>query len=158
MKAGGLLEKPGQGRVLVVLLLVGLGGAAQRAQVLEHPLGVLALLGFRRVVAPVLVVGDQPAVEHHRGDDDVPERASGAQLAPDALESFAEPREPLAHGLGADALQSRSRARLRRSGRPDVVAGERDHRLAVAVPTPRLGEPMARRNACASAGLASSVR
>ena len=81
VQAGGLLEKPGQGGVVDVLLLVGLGGAAQGAQVLEHPFGVLALLGFRRVVAPVLVMGDESAVEHHRGDDDVPERASGAQLA-----------------------------------------------------------------------------
>ena len=47
VQAGGLLEEPGQRGVVGVLLLVGLGGAAQRAQVLEHPFGVLALLGFR---------------------------------------------------------------------------------------------------------------
>ena len=92
VQAGGLLEKPGQRGVVDVLLLVGLGGAAQGAQVLEHPLGVLALLGFRGVVAPVLVVLDESAVEHHGGDDDVPERAAVAQLATGAVESFAEPR------------------------------------------------------------------
>ena len=50
-------------------------------------------------------MGDQPAAEHHRRHDDVPERASGAQLAPDARESFPEVGEPLSHGVGADALQ-----------------------------------------------------
>ena len=106
----------------------------------------------------MLVVGDESAVEHHRGDDDVPDRAPGAQLATDAVESFAEPREPVAHRRRADALD-RGRVRARRDQVALVcVAGERDTRLAVAVPTPRLGEPTARWNACASAGLASSAR
>ncbi len=39
-----LLEETAERRVRVVLV-VGLGGAAERAQVLEHPFGVAAAVG-----------------------------------------------------------------------------------------------------------------
>ena len=45
VQPGGVLEKASERRTLVVLR-VGLGCAAQRAQVLEHPLGVAPALGF----------------------------------------------------------------------------------------------------------------
>jgi len=44
VKAGRLLEETGERRVLVVLV-VRLGCAAQRAQILEHPFGVAAVVG-----------------------------------------------------------------------------------------------------------------
>ena len=50
VQTGGVVKEAGEGGVLV-LLLVGLSGAAQRAQVLEHPLGIGPPLGVRRVVA-----------------------------------------------------------------------------------------------------------
>ena len=67
------------GRVLVVLV-VGLGGAAERAEVLEHPLGVAAPVGVGGVVALVLVVADQPAGHGHRRDHDVADRPAGGEL------------------------------------------------------------------------------
>ena len=152
VQAGGLLEKAGQRRVLVVLL-VGLGGAAQRAQVLEHPLGVAAPLGVRGVVAPVLVVADQPAGERHGRDHDVADRAAGGELA---------------HGrCSSPAPNSTSRSRARWARTPSssparALAAIRSPRccsraqatslVTVAVPIPRRGEPIARRNACASSG------
>ena len=60
VQTGGVVEKAGE-RGVLVLLLVGLGGAAQRAQVLEHPLGIGASLVVGRVVAQMLVVADQAA-------------------------------------------------------------------------------------------------
>ena len=103
VKAGGVLEKAGERRVLVVLV-VGLGGAAQRAEVLEHPLGVAAAVGVGGVVALVLVVADQPARHGHRGDRDVADRPSADELAPDLLEPGAELDHPHARGLRADSV------------------------------------------------------
>ena len=109
-------RKPASVATLVVLL-VGLGGAAQRAEVLEHPLGVAAAIGVRGVVALVLVVADQPARQRHRRDHDVAERPSGVELAADLLERGAELDQPQARGLGADAVELVRRGRWRRSGR-----------------------------------------
>ena len=104
VQAGGLLEEAGERRVLVVLV-VGLGGAAQRAQVLEHPLGVAAAVGVGGVVALVLVVADQPARHRHGRDHDVADRPAGGELAADLLERRAELDQPHARGLGADAVE-----------------------------------------------------
>src|SRR4051794_17048258 len=58
VQAGGVLEEAGDRRSGADLVGVGLGGAAERAQVLEHALAVAALVGARRAVAARLVVGD----------------------------------------------------------------------------------------------------
>ena len=86
VQPGGVLEEAGERRVLVVLVGERLRGAAQRAQVLEHAVGVAALVGPRRAVAPVLVVAHEPAVERDGGDHDVAERAAGGRLGADPLE------------------------------------------------------------------------
>ena len=86
-------------------VLEGLGGAAERAQVLEHALGVAALLRVRRAVAALLEAADQPAGQHHGGDDDVCERAPLGAFALDALELGSEQGEPVARGLRADPGQ-----------------------------------------------------
>ena len=67
------------------MLLVGLRGAAQRAEILQYPFGVVALVGAWRGVSLSLVVADESAVERHRGDDDVPDRPAVAQLAANPL-------------------------------------------------------------------------
>jgi hypothetical protein len=54
-------------------LVEGLGGAAERSQVLEHPLSVAAAIGIGYLIAHVLVVADRPARHRHRGDYDVAE-------------------------------------------------------------------------------------
>ena len=77
VKPGRVLEEAGEGRVLVVLV-VGLGGSAQRAQVLEHPFGVAAAVGVGGVVALVLVVARPARPAGHRRDHDVADRPSGA--------------------------------------------------------------------------------
>ena len=74
----------------LVVLVVGVGGAAQRAEVLEHPLGVAAAVGVGGVVALVLVVADEPAGHRHGRDHDVADRATGGELAADLLEPRAE--------------------------------------------------------------------
>ena len=120
VQAGGLLEKPAQRRVVGVLLGVRLGGPAQRAEVLEDPFGVLALVGVHRRVSPLLVVADEPAIEHHGPEDDMTDRSSITHVATDAVESFAEAPEPVADGTPAGWSRSRSRARWPRSGHLDV--------------------------------------
>ena len=96
---------------MLVVLLVGLGGAAQRAQVLEHPLGVAAAIGVGGVVALVLEVADQPSGQRHGRDHDVADRAAGGELGTDVVESGAELDQAHAGGLGADAVElARARA------------------------------------------------
>ena len=75
---------------VLVLPLEGLHGAAQRPQVLQHALGIGAPLGARRVVAHVLVVGDQPSRQRHHRDHDVTQRTSGVELGSDALKAHPE--------------------------------------------------------------------
>ena len=110
MQPRGVLEQAGQGRVLL-LLLVGLRGSAQGAQILEHPLGVAAALGVRGVVALTLVVAHQPAGHRHRRDRDVADRPSRRQLGPDVLQPGAEldQRRPRS---AAWVISSRSFARV----------------------------------------------
>src|SRR4051794_19583001 len=67
VQAGGVFEKAGDRGGGADLIGVGLRGAAERAQVLEHALAVAALLGARRAVAARLVLGDDAAVERERG-------------------------------------------------------------------------------------------
>ena len=114
MQAGGVLEEAGQRGARAELVGEGLGGAAQRAQVLEHAFGVAALVGPRRAVAALLVVGDEAAVERDGGDDDVAERAAGApSRARIALEAGAERGERVARWLRAQAGERRARRRWR---------------------------------------------
>ena len=84
------LEESGQLGVVGVLVVVALRGTAQRAQVLEHTLGVSALTRRIGVVAAVLVNGGEAALDHHRADHDMPDRASGAELAAHTLHCRAE--------------------------------------------------------------------
>lgn len=88
VQPGGVLEESGEGRVLV-LLLVGLGRAAERAEVLEHPFGVAAAVGVGGVVALVLVVAGEFARHRHRRDRHMPNRASGGEVGPGLLEEQA---------------------------------------------------------------------
>ena len=124
---------------------MGLRGAAQRAQVLEHALGVAALVGRGGALAAVLELAHEAAVDRQGGDDDVPERAPGVQLAADALELSAEAHESFARRARAD-LREPSRVG---AGRDQVavvlIAGERDHaaggRRADAAPRRLHGAP-----------------
>ena len=90
---------------MLVVLLEGLGGAAQRAQVLEHPLGVATSISVGGVVADVLVVADEAARHRHRRDHDVAERPPGGELAADLLERRAELAKRVPRRLGADAFE-----------------------------------------------------
>jgi hypothetical protein len=53
VEAGGVFEEAGE-RGVLVMLVVRVGGAAQRAEILEHPLGLAAAVGVGqpRVLAP----------------------------------------------------------------------------------------------------------
>ena len=113
VQAGGVLEEAGQRGAGADLVGEGLGGAAQRAQVLEHAFAVAALVGARRAVAARLVVGDEAAVERERGDDDVPERAAGAVLVADGLQSGAEGGQRCAGRRRADVGELVARWRWR---------------------------------------------
>ena len=104
VQAGGVVEEAGE-RGVHVLLLVGLGGAAQRTQVLEHPLGIGAPLMIRRVVAQLLVVPDEAAGQGHRGDHHVPERPSGLELGPHLRQPKPELHEPSPRRLARRAVQ-----------------------------------------------------
>jgi hypothetical protein len=144
---------------VIVLLLECLRGAAQRAQVLEHPLGIRPSFGAWRVVAHVLVVGDEPSRPRYHREHDVAQRTYGFAFAADALKARPELDHAIAGrrawqslgcaGWGARgdqvAIQFRARAR--------VTNG-----IAVAGPTSRPGAWIARRNACASHRFTSSVR
>ena len=105
VQSRGVLEEAGERRVLVVLL-VRLGGAAQRAQVLEHPLGVGPSLGVRRVVAVVLVVAHESAGQRHRGDHRVSERAARVELGSDVIKSGAELDEAITRRLAGHSIQT----------------------------------------------------
>ena len=96
VQPGRHLEEPGQGGAVRVALVVALRGTAQRAQVLEHALGVSPLARRRGVVAAMLVIGDEPALDHHRADHDVPDGASGAELSAHPLHCRAERGQPVA--------------------------------------------------------------
>jgi hypothetical protein len=93
MQSRGVIEKPAEGRV-IVMLLEGLRRAAQRAQILEHALGIRPPLGARRVVADVLVVGNEPSRQRHHRDHDVTERPSRLELCSDALKARPEALAP----------------------------------------------------------------
>ena len=105
VKAGGVLEEAGERRVLVVLL-VGLGGAAQRAQVLEHPLGVAAAARGRACGRAGAGSGgpDRRAASpsrSRRGRATVRRRARRGPARAPAPNSTSR----IARGLGADAVE-----------------------------------------------------
>ena len=118
VQAGGVLEKAGEGRLVALLVVVGLGGAAQRAQVLEHAFGVATLVRVGRAVAALLEVAHEAAFEHHGGEHDVPDGAAVGELGADVLERGAEPGEPVADRLLADR-----RELVRAGAGGDQVAG-----------------------------------
>ena len=155
VKPGAVLQEARQRRRVAVLVLVGLRRAAQRAQVLEHALGVAALVGLRGALAALLEMPDQPAVDRQGGDDHVPERAPGAQLAahalelrPEALEPLtclvrADLREPVGVGAGGDQVAVVFVARERdhaAGGREADPAPRRLHRAAKRLRVGRVGQ------------------
>jgi hypothetical protein len=90
VQADRVLEEVAQRRLGCVLLLERLGGAAQRAEILEYPLSVAAGAGAGRGVASLLVVADETAIEHHGREHHVAERAASLDLSPHRAQTLAE--------------------------------------------------------------------
>ena len=154
-----MLEEAGERGVLVVLV-VRLGGAAQRAQVLEHPFGVAAPVGVGCVVALVLVVADEPARQASRSRSRRG-RSSGRRRARRGRARAPSPNSTsrIARRLGRGCRRARRRGRWRRSGRRRWCSrAQATSLVTVAAPIPRRGEPIARRNACASSGFCDQRR
>ena len=159
VQAGGVLEKPGQRGVAEVLLARRLGrrgtaSAGPRARVRRR--GAPRASGSCRGAAGGGRRGRRRASPS--ATTTCPSERP-AQLAADALESA---RRTARAGRGlpaADASSSVRRARWPVIRSPSWASrASATTRLAVAVPTPRLGEPTARRNACASARVGQQRR
>ena len=158
MQAGGVLEERADDAPRAGLVGERLGGAAERAQVLEHAFGVAALLGVAANDRAAAGGGAPVRRRAAGGDHDVPERAPGGELGAAPLQAAAEAASGVADRLAADAVEL-----VRGGAGGDQVAVVRARaaamtRLALAGPTPRRGDCTARRKAWASAGLASRVR
>ena len=114
------------GSRVVVLLLVGLRGAAQRAEVLEHPFGIAAARRGRGCGRAAAGSGDQPAASITVAITTCPIDRPAASSPRTCSSAAPNSASRVAQRLGADAVESPARARWRRSGhRGDVRAPRR---------------------------------
>ena len=158
VQPGRHLEETGQGAALGMLIVVALRSTAQRTQVLEHTLGVWPPPRCRGMVAAMLVIRNESPLDHHRADNDMPDRSASAELSSHPLHCRAERCQSVASRLAAHRLELPTLRACHDQVIVVVLPDQRDNLVIVALPTPRRGAWTARRIACASAGLTSSVR